>query len=540
MCRAGPHAPTVPGPNNQHRAFFDFSTITKALSDLWLAWRSEHLRNTWSLVSIVLLGLGLLIRAALYFPLAMFQVDSDGVLAGLCAFRIAGGQFPVFFPGGSRLGAASCYAAAAYFHLFGPGRVALAFVGLTWGLLFLVFILLFLRTLLGERLACLAMVFAAVPPEQFMTVTYVPWGYGEIIASCAATLWLAALWRRSCMAWQRVAFGLSVGLGIWFSLQTLMVVVPVLAWIALTRRRAFVRESIPAICGAIVGATPFLLGNLFNGLPSFTNNWASQAVPNGAQVFDNAIWLFTWQIPKLLVQAPSWWSTSTFLIVGYAIVAVGFMARAKQVGVQSDTRSVYQLFWLVFIAVVLFYIFSNAGSRRGWTVRYIAPLYLIVPMICAIGLATIERWSRWLVVVAIGLLTVPNLLLYSLPGTAQRAELTSELVDDMRIREALAANHVAMVYGNYFWVYHLNFDSHERIAGVPSAPVVDYYEYGVHLGSSPVRWALLGGADEVKRLTRAVHAHGISIKDGDLSLFIADHASPNAATLIAELRSSNG
>src|SRR5690348_4590784 len=102
-------------------------------------------------ISIALLALGILIRAALYYPPAMFQIDPDAVLAGLCAFRVADAQYPIFFPGGTRLGAASCYLTAAYFHIFGAGRLGLALTGLTWGVLYLVFTLLFLRASLGPK-----------------------------------------------------------------------------------------------------------------------------------------------------------------------------------------------------------------------------------------------------------------------------------------------------------------------------------------------------------------------------------------------------
>ena len=119
--------------------------------------------DVWSLASLALLAIGLLVRAALYFPLAMFQIDSDAVLSGLCAFRVAAGEHPLFFPGGTRLGAASCYLSAGYFHLFGQGRVALDLTSLTWGALYLIFTLLFLRAVLGNKLACVAFVFAVFP-----------------------------------------------------------------------------------------------------------------------------------------------------------------------------------------------------------------------------------------------------------------------------------------------------------------------------------------------------------------------------------------
>lgn len=109
-----------------------------------------------------------------YFPLAAFPIDSDGVLAGLCALRVMDGHHPAFFPGGYRLSAASCYLAATFFRLSGVGRFGLALTGLTWGVLYLAFSWLFLRTLLGLRVACVAFIFAVVPTAAFVTVTYVP------------------------------------------------------------------------------------------------------------------------------------------------------------------------------------------------------------------------------------------------------------------------------------------------------------------------------------------------------------------------------
>ncbi|HEY1882456.1 MAG TPA: hypothetical protein VGG51_05385 [Candidatus Cybelea sp.] len=484
-------------------------------------------------LGIALVAAGVLLRAALYFPLALFQIDSDGTLAGLCAFRVAAEAYPLFFPGCTRLSAASCYVAAGYFHLLGDGRVGLALTGLTWGALYVVFSWLFLRALLGDRLGCVAMIFVVVPPEQFMTVTYVPWAYGEIMASCAATLWLATLWRQEGRVWQRVAFGLSAGFGIWISLQTLMVLLPAFIWIAWRRRTATVREALVAGIGFVVGALPFIIGNAANGAASVTHNWASQAAPNGAVVVDNVVWFVVTQVPKLLFHEPAgWWSLSTPLILGYAIVTAGFIIARNRDGKYAEA---WQLIWLVFAGVFLLYVTSQAGSMRGWTVRYIAPLYLIVPIVCAMGAQTLWSFRKWLAVGAVVLVTLPNLWLYSLPGTTTRAELTQGLKDDEHLRALLARRGIRMIYGDYFWVYHINFDSRERIAGIPSWAGGDYFHYDQQLGNAEVRWALLGGRDEVQNWARAVGARGTLTPDGGLWAFVADRPA-RADTTIASLR----
>ena len=487
--------------------------------------------DVWSLASLALLAIGLLVRAALYFPLAMFQIDSDAVLSGLCAFRVAAGEHPLFFPGGTRLGAASCYLTAGYFHLFGQGRVALDLTSLTWGALYLIFTLLFLRAVLGNKLACLAFVFAVVPSEQFMTVSYAPWAYGEIMASCAATLWLGALWRNQGAFWQRLCFGLSIGIGLWFSLQTLMIALPAIAWVALRRRGAMPGESLAALFGAIAGATPFLAGNVSHGYPSLTANWASRPVANLPQAWDNFVWLISYMLPKLLFRSSGWWSETTLLIAAYAVAAVGFALALRRNG-----RDVAPLLLLVAVASISFFSLSYAGSNRGWTVRYIAPLYVVVPLFLGMGIAALWHRSKVLSTATVAALLIPNLLLYGLPGSALRADLTRQLSNETQLLRVLAADRIQMVYGDYFWVYDLNFDSGERLAGVPSAPVIDYFSYGPKLTTAPVRWALLGGKDEVERLARQAGAHGKLLPDGQLWLFVSDRQAPNAQQLLAELR----
>ena len=82
-----------------------------------------------NVLSIILLAIGILIRAALYYSPTMFQIDPDAVVAGICAFRIEHGQYP--------LSRRRCLSARAV--IFPPhtsicsdGRTGLALTGVTW------------------------------------------------------------------------------------------------------------------------------------------------------------------------------------------------------------------------------------------------------------------------------------------------------------------------------------------------------------------------------------------------------------------------
>lgn len=418
----------------------------------------------------------------------------------------------------------------------------MALTGLTWGVLYLAFMLLFLRATLGRRSACLALLFAAVPPAAFVTVTYVPWAYGEIMASCAATLWLAALWRDAGRPWQRLCFGISVGFGVWISLQTLMIALPAIVWIALRRRRATLEESGLALLGTLAGAAPFLAGNAGHGFPSFTQNWASRPAPSLAQVWDNLVWLFGSPLPQLLFYGFSGWrSPSTVIIAAYVLMAIGFVAALRRDARDRDApvgaREAGWLLATVSLVSIGLYIASQAGSLRGWTVRYIAPLYVVGPLLCGIGTGALWGRSRWLAIAAVAAFLVPNLLLYSLPGSDARAVLTAQLQTDARVREVLARRGVRMVYGDYFVVYHLNFDGRERVAGIPSVGAFDYLNYGDALPETGVRWALLGHyANQLRAWADAAGARGTTTRIGDLWLFVAQRPAANTAGLLAALR----
>ena len=219
----------------------------------WRAFRRRQLTSTthgherlWQLVLLGLLAVGLLLRLALYFPLAAFPADSDGAVTGLCGLQVQDGDLLVFSPDGTRHSAVRCYVAAGFFALLGPGRVGLALTGLVFEALFLLGMMLFLRAVLDAKRACLAMLFVVVPPVQFLIASYVPWGYGEVMAICAAILYFAARWRQAPTLWTSFGFGLSAGLGLWFSLQTIMVSAPALLWVAFRRRGDMIGEAWPA------------------------------------------------------------------------------------------------------------------------------------------------------------------------------------------------------------------------------------------------------------------------------------------------------
>ncbi|HKU80820.1 MAG TPA: hypothetical protein VJP76_01525 [Candidatus Tumulicola sp.] len=470
---------------------------------------------------MALVGLAVLLRIAFYVPLALFPLDSDGVLAGLCAFRIEAGQHPFFFPGGSRLSSASCYVAATFFHLVGPSRFALGLTGLFWAILTFAFVIVFLRTVLPPTWARVSFLFAAVAPEQVVTVTYIPWAYGEILASCGATLSIAALYHARQTRWLLAALGVSIGLGLWFSLQTLMVAIPTLIWLA---RLGVLRQrgSMPLGFGLIVGSSPFWVGNIVLGFPSILHNWASRpSSPNG--ILDNAVYLVTTTAPGLLFHGFTSWH-SAVIIFGYILLSIGIVLSLRRESADRSRALVFLATLIALFAAALF-CFSQAGSMRGWTVRYILPMFFAALIYFGVGASALWRRSKAVAVLACVAVILPNLFLYSLPGSIARNRLTNALEEDARLRNILASRGVEVLYGDYFLVYHENFDSRETLKAIPAYDKSDYLNYRDSISQKAARVAMLGSLQDVTGWAKLARVRGtVQRLDGGQWLFVSSHA----------------
>jgi hypothetical protein len=353
-------------------------------------------------------------------------------------------------------------------------------------------------------------------------------------------LWLAVRLRGRESMWLAAAFGLSAGAGVWMSLQTAMVTVPALVWIV-AHRRPTRREWFACAGGACAGASPWLVANASAGFPTFAQNWVAVPVSGAGALWSNALWFFTSPLPQLFTYGgtPATWLPLTaglLLALGALVASLRDDAATSDGGLRPR-----ELAWLcagVALATFLLDVFSTAGSVRGWTVRYLAPLYVVAPAALALGIDWLWRSRlRALAFVALALLMLPNVALYDLPGTPGRAVLRAQLDADREMRDFLASHRIGLVYGDYFDVYHINFDARGTAVAVPSIPALDYLGYGATLGRSPVAWAVvLPPGAGVPAAVAGLGGGGRVEGFGGTRLFVASHRSGDAAGLLAALR----
>ena len=513
-------------------------------------------------VALPLLAAGVTLRVATAFPSHKYPADADCVEIGLAGLRLLRGHPPVFFAN-SRVGALGAYPAGLLFLLFGASRATLAAGPMIVQILMLAAWALFLRELLGARLALWGLPFAAVPPAAVTLWTYMPNGYPEVLLVCATTLWLAARLARIARTlpapppapapdagparaggwggWPTCfALGVSLGIGWWASAQTLVCSGPALAWLLWRRPRLAARRrfwSLAAL-GAVLGALPWIAFNLRYSLPSLLDNFGLQPVTGLAAALDDARYLVLVNLPQLLASTDGFDGSlplnpvqrllhlpALLISLGsslFAVLAIPWLWRqaaaparraagptvvaptaadptaAEPGGTEPDAaataaveRAALPLCVLVIAASAGVYLVSFAGSVRALPVRYIMPIYLVVPVLLALSLHRLARRSPALAATLAAAVLAFNLASTHWPWTKLRQQWAAAAVEDQRALSLLEQRRVTAVIGPYWLVYPLNFLSGERILGIPLDASTDFRHEIERLPPAPVRWALV-------------------------------------------------
>jgi hypothetical protein len=519
--------------------------------------------------ALPVLAAGVALRVATAFPSHKYPADADCVVMGLAGLRLLHGHLPVFFAN-SRVGALGAYPAGLLFLLFGASRATLAAGPMIAQILQLAAWTLFLRELLGARLALWGLPFAALPPAAVSVWTYMPNGYPEVLLVCTTTLWLAARLARipgtppapapdagparaahGGGGWPACfALGVSLGIGWWASVQTLACAGPALEWLAWRRPWLVARLrfwSLAAL-GAVLGALPWIGFNLRYSFPSLRQNFGLRPVSGLAAALDNARYLVLVNLPQLLASTDGFDGSlplnpvqrllhlPTLLIsIGvslFAMLAIPWLWRraaaataGSAVGpaaaapdddaAEAVERAALPLCVLVIAASAGVYLVSFAGSVRDLPVRYVMPIYLVVPVLFALSLHRLARRSPALAATLAAAVVVFNLASTLWPWTALRRQWAADAVADQRTLRFLEQRHVTAVIGPYWLVYPLNFLSGERILAIPIEADNDFRHEIERLPPAPARWALMSfRAEDLAPWARAAGVTGESCRLG--------------------------
>jgi len=467
--------------------------------------------------------LALIVIAAVFRLVAMSTVfatvDSDEGVLGIMALHIQQGDRPIFYYRQVYTSSFEAYLAAPIFHLFGANDLTVRLPALLFSLV-LVGVVFWLGVLLyGGRIAVLSALFVALGPGLLVNWGTIAGANYIEVAVCGGFLLLLALLfpdLQNMPPWVAVISGFVIGFGVWLQPMMVQYLAPVAIFYAarlLQARRsaplrwgAVVRSLGLGIVGACIGVAPLLLYNL-------RHNWQTVTYlmyyGRGGNHGLAAVQVVTDGLPQLLglvVPTPgtdSYDSLSQLvalhplpyligLLLG-ALILIRFVCQRDGVWrrvaalLRSDSESRPVLHsraeghvsagatipWfrphgerdgvlaLFVVCSLLFYILSHYATIHASTIssRYLLPLYTATPLVFDLLLP--RRPKRAAIVTASTVLGILLLISSSLTFAATPRTSITPLV------QRLEADGVRAFYSNDYWlVYRISFESHERIIGV--------------------------------------------------------------------------
>lgn len=447
-------------------------------------------------VAIAILIAAMVVQSFLIFPVHKHgRADADSLLAGICSIQVLNGSRPLMFPGINRFGSLECYVDAAAYSLFGVSRGTQGLITLVYWLLFWVFIYLYLREAFGPRLSVAGLLFATFPPYQFLAASYL--GY---LPYWAAALWLAVfLERRKAHVLWFFAFGVLSGIALWCSILSLMIILPLALWLLLRRVLNSAAKVGITIAGMIVGSMPMWIFLMNGGLAKWLGDSEMHSAHAQRQILSNASYFIFTIIPWFLgnekPDGHMLFSSAGLIVLVYVVavllvICFTFWPNAR-LRKHPELSSQLVLLGLVVLCCAGLFIFSSAASVRGWTVRYVTPMYLAAPGFACVLLAMLRKAELTLGMLVVALLTAMNLRDYPFPSSSTRKSMRAELVAEDQLIQFLKAKHIQAVLGGYWDVYGLNFDSDGTIVAVPLQAWSDYFGFGSSLASRKLKWALV-------------------------------------------------
>ncbi len=505
--------------------------------------------------AVAFVVLGIAFRGALAFPTHKYPADADCLNSGLVALRILHGRPQAFYTP-RRLGALECYVHAAAFEVLGVGRPALAVAPFVSGSLALVLWAYLALALLGPVAGPFAVLLLALPPPAYALWTYMPNTYPETMLLCVAILAAAVrLARRPAPdLLGLVLFGLAAGLGFWNSIQTLAATLPALVWLLASRGRELFRARAVGIAAAafVVGALPWIAWNVLVPFGTFRGNFSVRPAGGAAALAENVRYLAAYSIPELAasldpeggpnppeayrkamqpVVLALWGAAALFALVRAAAWARGRISGAHGPPPRDS------LLLLSGGAILLFATVSAAGQARGLTVRYVLPLLPTLVAALALLLAAVWRRSRFFAIALAAIVLVFDVGGAFLPGSPARRLWEAKQETDGKLMAFLAGNHVAVVLGDYWAAYPVNFLSKERILAVPFQEGADFYEVEKSLPAAPALCAVVARTrGELERLSRRTSLTGSLTEVGPEFFVLVADSDTEPRTLLARLR----
>jgi Dolichyl-phosphate-mannose-protein mannosyltransferase len=401
-------------------------------------------------------GIGFRVWALL---LPQGALDADEAVVGLMTHGILHGTLPVFFPGQGYGGTQESFLAAPLVAVFGLKAAAIrAVVVALWAASAILVWRIGLRVL-DERRAVVAAVLFWIWPAYFDWKSTRAHGFygSELFLGLAVLLLVLRLAERVTRR-DLALLGLSLGLGLWSSPQVAIVALPALGWLV-WRRRSVLRGWPVVLPAAVVGALPWLLGNL-------RHDWYSLHPGRNEGAWSAHVHnLVVATLPQALgIRLPwsfEWLGGAVVGYLLYAALAVGFVLLL----VRRQPRLTPLL--LIILIFPVFY-FVSPYTWLNSEPRY---LTLVMPVFALVAAAPLRKRAHALAAVlcaaalsAAGLVELErhDVAPFRTEGVAVPADLTPVL-------DTLRRHQVGYAFASYWIAWRITFESDLRIAGAKAS-----------------------------------------------------------------------
>lgn len=434
---------------------------------------------------VLLLGVAVRLAFLLQWPR---RLNIDEATAGLIGLHVLRGEFPIFMYSVAYEGTPEAYLGALLYALFGPWPLAAKVVPFLFSCA-----LVAVALLIGKRMAGwpgglgAALLTALSPPFLAVYGNFPMLGYIEVVVIGSLVLLLALELATAETDGARrdrklLLLGLLAGLGWWVHPMIVSYLGAAGLLLLLTLRRWVSRWVAAVPLAVVVGSLPAWVFDLHHSF------WTFAHVRRGTQgdVLENAA-----KIPPLLLETLG---LRTFQVRGAftdpvpvlaPVVGVLYLAllailvldllrpRADEPDALVRRRGV-QL--LLLFPLLHFTAFSLHDYAKYATTRYFFPLYSAVPVLTAVALLRVARWSRVLAAGALGLLLLNNALTL---GKAFQAFEALRAKDWWRPDAAVAfldAQGLTRTYADAWIGTRITFETGERL--VVADP--SWYRYRPH------------------------------------------------------------
>ena len=469
---------------------------------------------TIAVVAAILVGAGLRIWV---LASHLGTADSDEAVVGLMARHVLDGDLPAFFWGQAHGGVQEPVLAAAVFALFGPSVLALKMVPVALAAATALLVRAVGRRTIGEPGATVAAALTWAAPTAAVWFSTKARGFYGAVSVLGLVALLTALRLRDRAWWpDAAALGLACGFGWYASPQIVFVVVPCLAWLAVTavrdRRWELLRLWWVLGLGVVVGALPWLVANL-------GSDWASltlPTVPVATSYLDRLELLFRTGLPILLglkVPFAAHWVLPVLGPVLYLAALAGLLYAV----VRWRHRRVAML--LVIAAAYPFLAAAPASSFYMVVPRYLLHLWPVLALLLARALTPASARLQVGAVVAVVGLSVVGTVSLSSWGRAHPH------TDDLAVGELGPLLHILedegvdTAFAEYWVAYRIAFESDEAVIAA-SLGQVRHPPYQERVRASPrPAYVLFRGSVADGRLGPALDRLGVRHRRSEAGRF---------------------